>query len=113
MNSKVYDVAVIGGGNAGLCAAITARQCGASVVVIEHAPEVFRGGNTRHTRNLRAMHAAPTATLQGAYEEDEYWQDLKAVTGGRTDEHLARIAIRGSESAVAWLAALGAKFQPS
>ena len=61
--NELYDVLVIGGGNAALCAAITARQAGASVLVLEHAPREFRGGNSRHTRNLRAMHLQPTATL--------------------------------------------------
>ncbi|MBX9757252.1 MAG: FAD-dependent oxidoreductase, partial [Beijerinckiaceae bacterium] len=61
--SKVYDVLVIGGGNAALCAAITAREAGATVLLIEWAPKAFRGGNTRHTRNLRAMHSEPTSVL--------------------------------------------------
>jgi tricarballylate dehydrogenase len=111
--SRDFDVVVVGGGNAALCAAITARGAGASVLVIEHAPEQLRGGNSRHTRNLRAMHEGPTATLVGTYDEEEYWRDLLFVTGGKTDEHLARIAIRGSLSAVPWLSRLGCRFQPS
>ena len=57
--TKTYDVLVAGGGNAALCAAITARQAGASVLLVESAPKAFRGGNSRHTRNLRAMHDRP------------------------------------------------------
>ena len=53
----IYDVAVLGGGNAGLCAALTAREAGARVIVVESAPRHFRGGNSRHTRNLRCMHS--------------------------------------------------------
>jgi glycine/D-amino acid oxidase-like deaminating enzyme len=75
-----FDVAVIGGGNAALCAALTAREAGASVVVIERAPRAFRGGNSRHTRNLRCMHDAPTSVLTDAYPEDEYFADLLRVT---------------------------------
>ncbi|MDB5599821.1 MAG: tricarballylate dehydrogenase, partial [Xanthobacteraceae bacterium] len=48
---KNYDVLVVGGGNAALCAAIAARRDGASVLVLEGAPKFYRGGNTRHTRN--------------------------------------------------------------
>ena len=58
-----YDVAILGGGNAALCAALTAREAGRSVVVVEAAPRHMRGGNSRHTRNLRCAHGAPTAVL--------------------------------------------------
>ncbi|HYL47935.1 MAG TPA: FAD-dependent tricarballylate dehydrogenase TcuA, partial [Stellaceae bacterium] len=108
-----YDVLVAGGGNAALCAAIAAREAGASVVLVEHAPRAFRGGNSRHTRNFRIMHAAPTATLTEAYLEDEYWDDLLRVTGGATDEVLARLAVRESAPALAWMASHGVRFQPS
>lgn len=108
-----YDVLVAGGGNAALCAAIAARETGASVLLVEHAPRDFRGGNSRHTRNFRVVHAAPTATLTEAYGEDEYWDDLRRVTGGETDEALARLTIRSSGPALAWMGSRGIRFQPS
>ena len=58
--SKRYDVLVVGGGNAALCAAITAARAGASVLVVEAAPKFYRGGNSRHTRNRVARMMRPT-----------------------------------------------------
>ena len=74
-----YDVLVAGGGNAALCAALTAREAGCRVAVVERAPRAFRGGNSRHTRNLRCAHDAPTSVLTGAYPEDEFFADLLRV----------------------------------
>jgi tricarballylate dehydrogenase len=111
--TKTYDVLVAGGGNAALCAAITARQAGATVLLVESAPRAFRGGNSRHTRNLRAMHDQPNAVLTDAYKEDEYWDDLLRVTGGNTDEALARMTIRASSGVFGWMKQAGVRFQPS
>ena len=80
------DVVVVGGGNAALCAALMAREAGAAVTVIECAPPEYRGGNSRHTRNMRCMHDAPTKVLTDAYTESEYFDDLLRVTGGQTTE---------------------------
>src|SRR6201996_6408013 len=111
--TKTYDVVVAGGGNAALCAAITARQAGATVLLVESAPKAFRGGNSRHTRNLRAMHEGPNGVLTDAYSEAEYWDDLLRVTGGQTDEHLARMTIKASTGVFGWMQECGVRFQPS
>ena len=111
--TQIYDVLVAGGGNAALCAAITARQAGASVLLLESAPKAFRGGNSRHTRNLRAMHDKPNDVLIEAYQEDEYWDDLLRVTAGNTDEQLARMTIRASSGVFGWMRECGVRFQPS
>ncbi len=109
-----YDVIVIGGGNAGMSAALTARECGASrVLVIEAAPEHSRGGNSRHVRNLRCMHDQALGVFQDSYLESEYWEDLLQVTGGRTNEDLARLTIRESEACFRWMMQQGVRFQPA
>jgi tricarballylate dehydrogenase len=109
--SREYDVLVLGGGNAALCAAITARELGLAVAMVESAPLAYRGGNSRHTRNMRTMHAGPLPPLTDAYPEDEYWQDVLRVTGGLTDEKLARMTIRQTEAHVPWMARHGVRFQ--
>ncbi len=112
MSSPMIDVLVIGGGNAALCAALMAREAGASVMLLESAPREWRGGNSSHTRNLRCMHDAPQDVLIDAYPEEEYWQDLLKVTGGLTDEKLARLAIRASSTCRDWMRSHGVNFQP-
>ena len=108
-----YDIAVIGGGNAALCAAITAAKKGARVVILETAPKAYRGGNSRHTRNFRCMHTGPLGPLVEDYSEDEYFDDLLKVAAGKTDENLARLAIRTSEECLPWMQEHGVRFQPS
>src|SRR5690349_9690230 len=109
----VWDVIVVGGGNAALCAAIEASEAGARVLLLEGAPKPYRGGNSRHTRNFRCMHENPMSVLTGAYEENEYLDDLMLVTKGKTDEHLARMAIRASTACLPWMQQHGVVFQPS
>jgi tricarballylate dehydrogenase len=109
----VIDVLVIGGGNAALCAALMASEAGASVLVLEASPRDWRGGNSPHTRNLRCMHDAPQDVLVEAYPEEEFWQDLLKVTGGITNEHLARLVIRASATCRPWMRSHGVNFQPS
>jgi tricarballylate dehydrogenase len=59
------------------------------------------------------MHDAPQDVLVDAYPEEEYWQDLLKVTGGITNEKLARMVIRESSTCRPWMEKHGVRFQPS
>jgi len=110
---QLWDVIVVGGGNAALCASIEAAEAGRTVLLLESAPKHYRGGNSRHTRNFRCMHSEPVLELIEQYETEEYWQDLLAVTAGKTDEKLAKLVIESSESCLLWMQKQGVRFQPS
>jgi tricarballylate dehydrogenase len=107
-----FDVVVFGGGNAALCAAITAARAGCKVIVLEGAPEFYRGGNTRHTRNLRCAHDGTAPTMTGPYAEGEFLDDLYRVTGGETDKVLAELTIARSTELLPWMDEEGVRFQP-
>ena len=109
----VSDVMVIGGGNAALCAAITAAEAGASVTLLERAPRTYRGGNSRHTRNFRCAHDSDLGVLSGEYGLEEFYDDLLRVTKGNTDETLAKTVIENSPLSYEWMTKQGVIFQPS
>ena len=81
------------------------------MLVLESATKDFRGGNSRHTRDIRYMHRAATDYVTDAYGEEEFWQDLRGVTGGATNERLARLTIRESETLGDWMPANGVRWQ--
>jgi tricarballylate dehydrogenase len=103
---------VIGGGNAGLVAAITARERVSRVLLLERAPAALRGGNTRHTRNVRCVHDVGDAYTPGAYPYSELWGDLCAVGDGPSSEELASMTVRESASVPSWMSAHGIRWQP-
>jgi len=110
--SEPFDVVVAGGGNAALCAAITAARGGARVLVVEGAPAFYRGGNTRHTRNLRCAHDGTAPTMTGPYAQEEFLDDLMRVTAGQTDKELAALTIARSAELIGWMNEQGVRFQP-
>ncbi len=113
VGTPVADVLVIGGGNAGLCAAITAAESGAKVTLLERAPRAYRGGNSRHTRNFRCSHEASLGVLSGQYGLEEFYDDLLRVTKGNTDETLAKQIISNAPESYQWMTRQGVIFQPS
>jgi tricarballylate dehydrogenase len=106
-------VAVLGGGNAALVSALTAADAGARVLLLERAPVVFRGGNSRHTRNVRCAHAAGDGYVTGPYPRAELRRDLAGVGSGPGSEELAELTIAESETVPRWMTEHGARWQPA
>ncbi|MGC9665395.1 FAD-dependent tricarballylate dehydrogenase TcuA [Planosporangium sp. 12N6] len=108
-----WDVVVIGGGNAALVSALSAHDQGARVLILERAPVVFRGGNSRHTRNIRCVHNYTDDCYTGTYGYDELWADLCGVGTGPSNEALAELTVRESESVPGWMTDHGVRWQPA
>src|SRR5579863_10757034 len=107
-----YDVIVVGGGNAALCAALAARKLTPSVLLLERAPEHMRGGNTRHTRNIRCASVDNCDSAQ-EYRVEEFLEDLVGVTGGPANLDLAKFAIQQSRDLPHWMSEQGILWQPA
>src|SRR5688500_3521762 len=84
--SRPRDLLVLGGGNAALCAAITAREAGLSVTLVESAPETMRGGNSRRSRNTRTILARPPPPLTGGCPGLEERDAVRMAEGGHHDD---------------------------
>jgi tricarballylate dehydrogenase len=122
------DVVVVGCGNAGLSAALSASEAGAKVLVLERAPVHLCGGNTAFTgggyrfaydSNEDIKRVIPDITDDqlaitdfGSYSESEYFDDLARVTQYRTSPDLADILVKESKDAVFWLVDKGVRFLP-
>src|SRR6201989_1191163 len=105
MAESNYDVIVVGGGNAALCAALSAREGGARVLVLERAPEEQRGGNSAYTGGgFRMVHDGVETVRSvvpdlsqgeientdfGRYTAEDYLDDLGRVTQWYCDPDLA------------------------
>ncbi len=121
-----YDVIVVGAGNAALCAAIAARERCESVLVVEKAPEYFRGGNTYFTGGIIRFAFDGIEDIQtvipdmsptevgsvevGSYTQDQFYDDMMRVTQGLTDPDLAQILVSQSLPTMQWLQSKGVRF---
>ncbi len=121
-------VAIVGGGNAALCAAISAREHGSEVHLFERAPYELRGGNSRFTagairttyngvEQIRELMPDLTEdeienTEFGQYSEADFFDDLGRVTQYRTDPDLAELLVTQSYPTLRWLRKHGVRFLP-
>lgn len=128
MGAKTYDVAVIGAGNAALCAALSAAEQGASVIVLERAPETESGGNSRFTAGaFRFVYNGVDDLKQvmpdlsedeirttdfGTYTEDQFLDDMFRATQYRCDPDLVEMLVRRSREAMIWMRESGVRFVP-
>src|SRR5439155_23540917 len=126
--SERPDVLVVGAGNAALCAAISAHEQGARVLMLEAAPMEERGGNSHFTggafrfayRGVEDLTAVLPALANedlsnvdfGTYTEEQFFDDMFEVTEFRTDPELCEILVRGSLETAKWVAGQGVKLQP-
>ncbi len=122
------DVVVVGAGNAAFCAALAARDEGATVLVLERAPLDEAGGNSRFTAgaircvydgvdDLRALMPDLTGgevaqTDFGTYTEEQFFDDMGRVTEYRCDPELVEILVRQSRGTLLWMRDKGVRFQP-
>lgn len=121
-----YDVVVIGSGNAGLCAALSARETGASVLLLEKAPEEWRGGNSYFTggalrfafRTLEELGSLIPdiseeelhSVIIDPYDDDQFYRDMLRVTDYLTDADLTLTLIRQSLPTMQWLRQTGVRW---
>ena len=128
MADRSADVVVVGGGNAAMCAALSAREQGAHVLVLERAPVEEAGGNSAFTAgNIRTVFNSADDIVElcpdlsadelaitdfGTYTEDEFFDDMGRLTEYRTDPEMCETLVTKSLETMKWMRSKGVRFLP-
>jgi tricarballylate dehydrogenase len=128
MAANQCDVIVVGAGNAAFCAALAAREKGASVLMLEAAPQDEAGGNSRFTAGaMRVVYngvddiktlipdltAEERATTDfGTYTQEQFYDDMARVTQYRADPNLVELLVTRSFETLCWMREKGVRFVP-
>jgi tricarballylate dehydrogenase len=110
-NGEMFDVIVVGAGNAGLVSAISAKYHASRVLLLEKSPEWMRGGNSRHTRDIRYAHGDDDPYTEGSYPEEELLEDLLRVGGEQVNKELASLCVMESANVLSWMSEQGVRWQ--
>jgi tricarballylate dehydrogenase len=120
-----WDVIVVGGGNAALCAALSAKETAKRVLLLERAPEDEAGGNSRFTAGLlRIVYNGADDLAQlielskeelertdfGTYTAEQFLDDMARVTEYRCDPNLTEILVKQSFPTALWMRKKGVRF---
>ena len=119
MAAESWDVVAVGGGNAGFCAALAARERGARVLVLERSGEEEAGGNSRFTAGAMRVAYDGVDDLRklmpdlsdeevartdfGTYTEAQFLDDMARVTQYRCDPDLTEILVKKSRQTLRWM----------
>jgi tricarballylate dehydrogenase len=122
------DVLVVGAGNAAMCAALSAREKGANVIVLERSPKKERGGNSTFTAGAIRFAYNGLEDLQkvvtdlskeeientdfGTYTEEQFYEDMARVTQYRSDPELVDILVSQSLDTMIWMRSKNIRFMP-
>lgn len=130
VETKQFDVVVVGAGNAGLCAALAALESGASVAILEKAPHEERGGNSALTGHMRfpydsvedlipLMDDVDDEAIEAIRQklpsrtQDQLRQEILTTTAGLVDRELLETHVTQAYPTILWLRSKGHSWAPN